>query len=324
MSDLGGIWVEGLQKVPVIDLSLDDETVGKLFYDACSTTGAFYITNHGLSESFVDGYLSMVKKMYDLPLKEKMKLHSNEKNRGYVPMGKEILSKDQHAKADTKEGFLLTREIPASSDEAKLPLHGQNQWFDEAILPGFRKATENFQAAMTALATRLLGYLEISLGLPKDFFVKFFDRPMDFLKLLKYHPVVSDPKNGIFAAGPHRDYGVATIIATDEVPGLQVEIEGVWNDVPPISGAFMIVTGDLLERWTNGKFKSVLHRVINTEGKERYSVGFFYEPTFDTLVEVIPSCCNGQPPKHPPITSGQHTLQKMTSHVHAGYGNSSA
>ncbi|GMH36873.1 hypothetical protein BSKO_04746 [Bryopsis sp. KO-2023] len=312
----------GELKVPVIDLSLDDETVGKLFYEACSKIGAFYITNHGLSESFVDGYFSEAKKMFDLPLEEKLKLHANESNRGYVPMGKEILSKDQHAKPDTKEGFTVAREIPAGSDEAKLPFHGENQWFDEALLPGFRKATEEYQAAMTALATRLLGYLEISLGLPKDFFVKCFERPVDFFRLLKYPPVVSDPSNGIFAARPHRDFGVASILATNEVPGLQAEIEGVWTDVPPIPGAFIIVTGDLLERWTNGKFKSVLHRVVNMEGKERYCMAFFYEPTFDTLVEVIPSCCDGQPPKHPPILSGQHLLQKAAGHVFAGLSSS--
>ncbi|GMH36874.1 hypothetical protein BSKO_04747 [Bryopsis sp. KO-2023] len=307
----------GELKVPVIDLSLDDETVGKLFYEACSKIGAFYITNHGLSKSFVDGYFSMVEKMYDLPLEEKMKLQINENSRGYIPMGNETLSKGQ-SMADRKEGFTVARESPAGSDEAKLPLHGQNQWFDEALLPGFRKATEEFQAAMTALATRLLGYLEISLGLPKDFFVKFFDRPVDFLKLLKYPAVVSDPTKGIFAAGPHKDCGLATILATNDVPGLQVEIEGVWTDIPPIPGAFMIVIGDLLERWTNDKFKSVLHRVITVEGKERYTAAFFYEPTFDTLVEVIPSCCDGQPPKHPPIMSGQHILQKAVGLVGTG------
>jgi isopenicillin N synthase-like dioxygenase len=80
---------------------------------------------------------------------------------------------------------------------------------------------------------------------------------------------VSNPTNGVFGAGAHTDYGMLTVLATDEVPGLQIYQGGHWVDVLPIPGTFIINLGDMLERWTNKEFKSTLHRVINHTGQER-------------------------------------------------------
>ncbi|GMH32693.1 hypothetical protein BSKO_00527 [Bryopsis sp. KO-2023] len=305
-------------KVPVIDLSLDEKTVGELIYQACTTVGFFYISNHGLPESFKNDYFSKMEKLFALPLEEKMKVLQDENNKGYTPFEEETLDGPNQSKGDTKEGFYFSREIAADSEEAKLPLHGPNQWPDESVLPGFRKATEEYQAAMTDLGNRLLGFFDLALGLPKGFFLKKFERPMAFLRLLKYSSEVSDPTKGIFAAGAHSDYGMLTILANDDVPGLQINIKGTWTDVQPIPGTFIINIGDMLERWTNGKFMSTVHRVLNLEGRVRYSAPFFYDPNFETLVEVIPSCCDGKKPAYPPIMSGQHLLDKYAS-THEGY-----
>jgi isopenicillin N synthase-like dioxygenase len=88
---------------------------------------------------------------------------------------------------------------------------------------------------------------------------------------------------------------------------------------PPLEGAFIVNLGDMLERWTNGLYRSTLHRVINVSGRERYSAPFFYEPNFTTLVEVLPQCIDAENPAHyPPITSGQHLLDKYAQ-THSGY-----
>lgn len=76
--------------------------------------------------------------------------------------------------------------------------------------------------------------------------------------------------------------------------------------------------GSVIDRWTNGYFRSTLHRVVNIAGKERYSTAFFYDPNFSAKVECLPQCCMGQPPKYPPTTSGQHVLDKYAM-THAGY-----
>ena len=74
-----------------------------------------------------------------------------------------------------------------------------------------------------------------------------------------------------------------------------------------------------LDRWTNGYFRSTLHRVVNNVGKERYSTAFFYDPNFTALVECLPQCCKEEPAKYPPVTSGQHVLDKYAA-THAAYG----
>ncbi|GIL87645.1 hypothetical protein Vretimale_14674 [Volvox reticuliferus] len=184
-----------------------------------------------------------------------------------------------------------------------------------------------------------------------------FDRPMVTLRPLHYSGEVSDPGAGVFGAGAHTDYGMLTILATDDTPGLQIwtgpdvasrsasnisnansgggswgEREGAgageegaataggrWRDVEPIAGAFIINLGDMLERWTNGRYRSTLHRVINTSGRERYSIAFFFEPNFDAEVAVLPVCCGpDDPPRYPPTTAGQHLLDKYAA-THAGY-----
>ncbi len=131
---------------------------------------------------------------------------------------------------------------------------------------------------------------------------------------------LSKPSDGIYAAGAHTDYGLVTILATDDVPGLQIHTDSVgWTDVAPLPKTFIVNLGDMLERWTNGAFRSTLHRVISTSGRERYSIAYFFEPAFDAVVEALPQCCSeDNPPRFAPTTAGQHLLDKYAQ-THAGY-----
>uniref|UniRef100_A0A7S3QLD7 Fe2OG dioxygenase domain-containing protein n=2 Tax=Dunaliella tertiolecta TaxID=3047 RepID=A0A7S3QLD7_DUNTE len=234
----------------------------------------------------------------------------------------ETLDPSSQKQGDTKEGFYFGREISPESPEAKLPLHGPNQWPNEHLVPGYRASMEQYMRAMNELGHRLLRLLALGLGLPPDHFDRFFDRPMIFLRPLHYAPKVSAPSEGVFGAGAHSDYGMLTLLKTDDVPGLQIHTDATgWMDVPPKPECFIINLGDMLERWTNGMYKSTLHRVVNTTGKERYSLACFFEPNFDTIVECLPQCCSPErPPQFPPTTSGQHLLDKYAS-THAGYAN---
>lgn len=78
---------------------------------------------------------------------------------------------------------------------------------------------------------------------------------MDRAKLLHTAP------QGLYGCGAHCDYGVLTLLVTDGTPGLQILKEGAWHDVPPMTGSFVVNLGDMLERWTSGKWKSTMHRV---------------------------------------------------------------
>ncbi|GFR50656.1 hypothetical protein Agub_g12905, partial [Astrephomene gubernaculifera] len=290
--------------VPVIDMGLPEEEAAALVRTACTDSGFFYVRNHGVPQTLIDATFEQQRALFSQPMETKMALLQDSNNRGYTPFREETLDPARQKHGDTKEGFYFGREVPADSPEASKPLHGPNQWPDPALLPHYRQVTWQYYEALYQLALRLLPLLALSLGLPADYFAPFFQRPTVALRPLHYAAEVSEPGAGVFGAGAHTDYGMITILATEEVPGLQIwlpherghmraqpcapgalrgeEGEGAgcgrWWDVPPLPGTFVINLGDLLERWTNGHYRSTLHRVINTSGRERYSIAFFFEP----------------------------------------------
>lgn len=153
----------------------------------------------------------------------------------------------------------------------------------------------DYQSKLTALGRRLAeAFAEALLGpAQRGFFAAALAEPMAILRLLHYSGEPSDAAAGRFAAGAHCDYGMCTILLTDEQPGLQVLLrcssdgdkegetssrqqdgegaaDGQWVDVPHLPGAFVVNVGDMMQRWTNGRFRSTPHRVLNTTGCERY------------------------------------------------------
>ena len=191
--------------------------------------------------------------------------------------------KSKRCLARRRAGFYIGREVAADSPEAALPLHGPNVWPPAALLPGWRDTMERYSAACRALGMRLTRLLALALGLEPGFFDApgRFDAPQFFLRLLRYSAEASAPTAGVFGAGAHTDYGMLTLLATDDCPGLQIQprvggVDGPWRDVAPRKGAFIVNLGDMLERWTNGVFLSTRHRVVNVAGRQRLSMPFFF------------------------------------------------
>lgn len=305
--------------IPLVDVSQDEATAAAQVFQACTQSGFFYATGHGIPEQRLAEVFRQFQAAFALPEAEKQKLLADENNRGYTPFAEETLDPDNQSRGDTKEGFYFGREVPADDPEAALPLHGPNQWPSEALLPGFRAAVTSYFDALTDLGHKLLRLLALALKLPGDYFDPMFVKPMVALRPLHYSAEVSVPTDGVLGCGAHSDYGMLTILATDSVPGLQAHFNGSWHDVQPVPGAFIINLGDMLERWTNGLFRSTLHRVVNTAGRERYSCAFFFEPNFNTQVKVLPCCVSEErPAAYPPTTAGEHLLSKYAA-THAGY-----
>jgi len=303
----------------VIDLSQGEEQVAAALKHACESVGFFYLAGHGVSEELMGRLFAANRALFGLPLEQKRAMTADANNRGWTPFREETLDPSVQTTGDTKEGFYFGRDIPADSPEASLPLHGPNQWPREELVPGYRATAEAYLAAMMALGARMLRVLALSLGLPPAHFERHFTSPMVFLRPLHYDATRSDPDAGVFGAGAHTDYGLLTFLATDEVPGLQIHAGGAWRDVAPRPGCLIVNLGDMLERWTNGRYRSTLHRVVTRGGQERYSVACFYEPNFTARVECLPCCCGPDaPPRYPPTTAGQHILDKYAS-THAGY-----
>jgi isopenicillin N synthase-like dioxygenase len=126
---------------------------------------------------------------------------------------------------------------------------------------------------------------------------------------LNYYPApAAPPAPGQLRAGAHTDYGGFTILSGEDVPGgLQVRTrDGRWVDVATTPTRFVVNIGDLLMRWTNDRWLSNMHRVVNPPdgvGRPRLSIAFFSHPNYDVTIECLAS---QGPPRHPPVRSGDY------------------
>ncbi|KAK4601854.1 hypothetical protein RGQ29_011106 [Quercus rubra] len=312
---------QGASKTSVlncIDLSTPDlhQSVS-LLKQACLDSGFFYVVNHGISQEFMDDVFAQSKRMFEQPLSEKMKLLRNEKHRGYTPILDELLDPEKQLKGDYKEGYYIGVEVAEGDPEAEKPFYGPNVWPEPELLPGWRETMEKYHREALEVARAVARIIALALDLKVDFFdqQEMLGKPIAILRLLHYQGEISDPSKGIFGAGAHSDYGLITLLATDGIPGLQICKDRdakpqIWEDVPPLKGAFIVNLGDMLERWSNCVFKSTLHRVL-VNGQERYSMAYFVEPSHDCLVECLPTCkSENNPPKFLPILCQTYLSQR--------------
>ena len=222
------------------------------------------------------------------------------------------------AKPNQSESIFFMHEVAPDDPDALAhkPLQGLNRWPDEATLPGFRAVINQYIAEMTDLARRLVHAITISLGLPEDSMDHCFEKPTTFLRLLHYP---TQPEEvGLFGSAPHTDYGYITLLAQDEVGGLEVRNKAdEWIAAPPMRDTFVMNVGDILARWTNDRFVSTPHRVINRSGRERYSQPFFFDPGMNEMIEALPTCVPlGRRPKYPPVLYGDYLMERIDKNYH--------
>ena len=315
--------------IPTIRIDCDnhDETVDAV-RKACLESGFFYVAGHGIETSAV---LEQMKYFFELPIHEKKAVSDSVLTRGYTAMREETLDPTKQTTGDTKEGFYINIMDISKDDPRYNPskLAGPNRWPTIESCPSmndhnqFKTTMLSYMEKVMDLTLSISRLIAESLGLPADFFdASLAHEPMASLRLLHYEAKPSDTDAGVYACGAHSDYGMITILLTDENDGLEIyDKRGCqeWISVPTVAGCFVVNLGDMLEQWTNQKYCSTLHRVINTSGRERYSAPFFSGPSFDTVVECLDVCCSAdQPPRYPPTTSGEYLLSKYRQ-THADF-----
>lgn len=295
--------------IPVISLARDDAAVAADIRAACMAHGFFYVADHGVPEDLVAAQFDWAARFFALPDAEKaaLDLRNSPARRGWEGIGAQTL--DLSAQPDRKESFYCGPDYPDDHPyiRAGLTNYGGNQW---PALPGFREQMTAYMAATTALAERLMRDLALSLSLPPDFFDKTMADPMLTLRLIRYPPHPADAAADVFGAGAHTDWGAITILAQDDLGGLEVQAaDGSWMPATPIPGTFIVNLGDMIPRWTNGLYRSNMHRVINANpsGRDRYSIPLFYSPNYHARIEAVPgSVPPGQAPRFAPCTAGEH------------------
>ncbi|KAJ4774060.1 2-oxoglutarate (2OG) and Fe(II)-dependent oxygenase superfamily protein [Rhynchospora pubera] len=294
--------------LPLIDLSSTDRaSIAQSIRKACMDHGFFYVINHGIDDFVVNSLFRESKNFFDLPLSEKMKLERNTDRRGYSPPYAETLDPSSKLKGDLKETF----DIGPINDSL-------NQWPSKERMPAWRVTMESYDEKIMNVGFRLISLIALALNLDENFFTKIgaLDSPVGFLRLLHYLGEIPESKKGSYGASAHSDYVMITLLVTDGVPGLQICREKdrspqLWEDVHHVEGALIINIGDMMERWTNCTFRSIVHRVVAV-GQERYSAAFFLNPNYDCVVECLESCCSEtSPPRFPPIKSGDYLEERL-------------
>jgi isopenicillin N synthase-like dioxygenase len=304
------------QQIPVIDIapfldgSAPDEVIAAV-RGAATDSGFLYIKGHGVPQELIDRAFAQAEAFFALPDTVKNSVKINSSHRGYIGMKNAKYSEE--TKPNLNETFLMGYDLGPDDPDVKagVAMHGPNQWPEG--YPQFRATIEEYHSALLQLGFSMLRIFSRALELPEDFFHRHFSKPMPFVRLLHYPPQPATRAEDEFGIAPHTDYGFLTILAQDEVGGLQVKRRGGgWIDAPFIPGTFVVNIADMLMQWTNDKWVSTPHRVINTTGRERYSIPFFFDPTYHTVVECIASCISeDSPAKYPPITWGDYLKRRF-------------
>ena len=299
-------------QIPKIDISEIEEkefsrTLLQDFFSAYNTYGFGYIINHGIEKTLIEQLFQVSKQFHSQPLSEKMGVALDHNHRGYIAIN---TSTDVNSKlADVKkpnqsESFMMMRE-----DKSELPdvyLSGPNQW---PKLENFKEVLEKYTCNMTKLGRNLMRLALLSSGVKDLSVMQSLDTPTIWLRLLHYPPISKNSPSDLYGSAPHTDFGCLTILAQDEIGGLQVQTrEGKWIDVPKLEGSFVVNVGDMLSRYTNGLLRSTPHRVINKSGKERFSCPFFFDPHTNAVVQPLKG--TGKP-KFSPINFGEFLCEEL-------------
>jgi len=309
--------------IPLIDLTAardggpaDRLRVARAIDAACCEIGFFTITGHGVPDQTIADLRAAAHTFFALPFAEKLGASHPVKgtNRGYHPVGGETLSaaNDQAAPADLKE-FFHVGPVDVTADRYYTSEPGRRHFLPNiwpAVPSDFERAATVYYRTMSTLIIFLMRLTALALGLEETFFDRKVDRSIGAMRLNYYPGQSGPPRPGQWRASTHTDYGGFTILSGEDVPGgLQVRTRsGDWIDVRTQPQSLVVNIGDLLMRWTNDRWLSNLHRVVNppltpAANLARLSIAFFNHPNYDVLIECIAAPGHA---KHPAVVSGEY------------------
>lgn len=278
--------------LPVLDLSLLDQgpDAAARFRDelraATHDVGFFYLTGTGISAELEADLLKAAKDFFALPEADKLSIENvtSPHFRGYTRVGGERTQ----GRVDWREQIDIGPERDAIDDPdgpGYNRLIGPNLW--PAAQPELKDVVTEWHDHLTGVARKLLRAWALALGAEEQYFDRHFGDPQTLIKIVRY-PGKDDPtpQQGV---GAHKDSGVLTLLWVEPGKGgLQVERDGEWVDAPPVSGAFVVNIGELLEYATQGYLRATNHRVISPRfPDERISVPFFFNPALDARLPII-------------------------------------
>ena len=305
--------------VPVIDVGgLVDTTADGPIEEIARASrewGFFQVVNHGIAAELIDEVRQNTRQFFGQSIDSKESvLRSRENPWGYY---NNELTKNQR---DKKEVFDFT------TDGVDQIYQSENRWPDS--IDGFRATMLSYLEACTDLSLRLLEAFCIGLDLPADYLKEYFVPEHTGFIRLNYYPVedpmaeaaIDDLPDAGLGVHHHTDAGALTALLQDETGGLQVHRDDCWHNIPPVEGAFVINTGDMMQVWSNDTYQAATHRVLAMENCDRYSIPFFFNPAAGARVSPLPTVISdSRPGAYRPIDWAEFR-GKRTDGDYADYG----
>ena len=308
-----------MNNIPSVDLAdflSDDPKRKQKFVDeigsAYEEIGFVSLKNHFLGDQLVEELYKEIKNFFALPveIKEEYEIEGLGGQRGYVSFGKE------HAKGkkegDLKEFFHFGQE---PTDDANLSdKYPKNVQVKE--LHDFNHTGMEAYRMLEKTGIYVLRALALYIGLDEFYFDHWANNGNSILRPIHYPPITEEPK-GAVRAGAHGDINLITLLMGASAGGLQVlRNDGEWIDAIPKEDELVINVGDMLERLTNNKLRSTIHRVANPPKEKwstpRFSIPFFMHPRSDMKLNCLPECIDDEHPQaYPDITAGEFLHQRL-------------
>ncbi len=286
--------------------------------EAYQNIGFVAIKNHGLSQDLQDRLYGSIKDFFKLPDTIKTNYEKPEIGfqRGYTGKGKE------HAKGrntgDLKEFYHVGQEISRIPDTDPIKSeYPPNIWPSE--LPEFQNDANEAYRTLESAGKAMLQAIALSLDLDENYFEDKVAHGNSILRQIHYFPIENPdevPADAVRAA-EHGDINLITLLMGASADGLQVlRRDGKWIPITALPDQLVVNVGDMLERLTNKKLKSTIHRVVNPPREKmntsRYSIPFFMHPRSEMDLTCLESCVDKDHPKQfEDVTAGEFLEERL-------------
>jgi len=283
--------------------------------NACREWGFFQVVNHNVPEELIANTWLQIRHFFSQPLSDKeLLMRTRENPWGYY---NNELTKNQR---DKKEVFDYT------TDGVDPIYNAENRWPADDCK--FQATMCAYRDACTNLGLSLLQAFCVGIDLPPDHMREdFAENHTGFIRL-NYYPVkdpmaTSDIKHqpeADLGVHHHTDAGALTVLMQDDIGGLQVFKDGYWHNIPPVPGAFVVNTGDMMQVWSNDNYRAAVHRVLAMEETDRFSIPFFFNPSAATTVQPFPTVISSRRPARYKSIQWSEFRGKRTDGDYADYG----